>query len=111
MLIGILGKFVGPLGLAALVAGLVGYRALLVHQRDAARAQVQTLEEQKAGLAQANVSMQQAIARQNQAIDELRTKAAEAVKAAHAREADAAARGASDLKAELARAAQIAQSP
>jgi peptidoglycan hydrolase CwlO-like protein len=80
---------------------------LLVDQRDRARARVQTLESENAELVAANQTMDQAVARQNVAIDRLRAEAATAAKAAQAQEQNAARRGAAELQAQMARAAKI----
>ncbi|MGH7840161.1 MAG: hypothetical protein ACREQD_00360, partial [Candidatus Binataceae bacterium] len=71
----LIGSLAKPLVLVALVAalivGLLGYRALLVHQRDAARAQVAGLQAELAGLSAANQAMKAAVTQQNAAVADL----------------------------------------
>ena len=109
MWIGLLIKCAKPLSLLVLVAGLAGYRALLIHQRDSARVQVTELEAQRVELGRANAALQQAVAAQNQAVDDLNTAAAKQAKAAQERQQSAVASGAVELQGQSARAAAIAQ--
>ena len=62
------------IALAAMVATVLIYRAVLVHQRDSARAQVTALSDAAAALRAENASMAAAVARQNEAIDALQGK-------------------------------------
>jgi hypothetical protein len=105
--IALIAKFSKPLLLLALVAGMIGYRALLIRERDQARAQVTALTAERTELQAANSSMRDAIARQNAAIDTLCAAAGAAEQAAQQRENGAASHGAEVLQAEITRAAVI----
>jgi len=108
MPVGLILRCAKPLIVIALIAGLMGYRALLVRERNAARARVQVLEEDKATLVRTNAAMEQALARQNQAIADLNNEAVSRLRAAQAHEAQAATRGSAELEGALAHAAQMA---
>ena len=87
--------------LAALVGAALIYRAVLVHQRDAARAEVKTLTEQTGALQESVAAMRQATARQNAAVAALAAKAGADDAAARARETAADRRGAELMMANL----------
>jgi len=108
--IGLIARLSRPLMILALVAGVLGYRSLLIHQRDAARARVKVLEAERAELQAANASMQQAVARQNAAIDALRAAATAVEEKTRQRENAAANQGAEVLQTEIARAATVGRS-
>jgi len=82
-----------PVALALLVAAALGYRALLVHQRDAARAASAHLSASLADAEASNMALQNAVATQNSAVAQLRAELEEDQAAAAARERAAAADG------------------
>jgi hypothetical protein len=92
------------IALEAMVAAAVIYRAVLVYQRDSARAQVTALSDAAAALRAENASMADAVGRQNEAIDALQSKMKLAEQQAAQREAQYAASGAETLSREVARA-------
>jgi hypothetical protein len=74
-----------PVAIALLIAAAVGYRALLVHQRDAARAEASQLGTSLAGAEASNAALQSAIATQNSAVTQLRAQLDQDAKSAAAR--------------------------
>ena len=88
-----------PVALAPLVAAALGYRALLVHQRDAARAEASHLSASLADAETSNTALQSAIASQNSAVAQLRAELEQGVRDATARERAATARGATAMRA------------
>lgn len=96
-----------PLTIAALIAGLVAYRALLVHQRNAALGQVKSLELQAEALQADNAALKGAVAQQNAAVDELRQQAAAAASAAQQRETAFARKAQTEMQAASQRARAI----
>jgi hypothetical protein len=99
------------IALAAIVAGTLIYRAVLVHQRDSARAQVTALSDAAAALRAENASMASAVTHQNDAINALQGKMKLAEKDAAQREAQYAARGAQAMSREVARANAVRNAP
>ncbi len=98
-----------PLLLVALVAAAVGYRAVLLHQRDAARSRVTQLTVEAAALRSSNQALGAMIDRQNAAVAQLKAQADAAMSAMSASEnAAAVAAGAADSKAEQQGRALIA---
>ncbi len=87
-----------PVAIALLIAAAAGYRALLLHQRDAARAAVTHLSASLADAEASNAALQSAIATQNSAVAQLRTELEQGVQAAAARERAAAARGTAAMR-------------
>jgi hypothetical protein len=81
------------LALGVLVAALIAYRALLVHQRDAAVAQAAQLRTQLTSVTVANQAMQAAVTQQNAAVAALRKQAAAATQQAAAQAAAATQAG------------------
>jgi hypothetical protein len=79
-----------PIALALLVAAVLGYRALLLHQRDAARAAAAHAAAALADAEASNAALQSAIATQNSAVAQLRAQLAESAGQAAARERAAA---------------------
>ena len=63
-----------PVAIALVIAAALGYRALLLHQRDAARAAVTHLSASLADAEASNAALQSAIATQNSAVAQLRTE-------------------------------------
>jgi len=92
------GQLWKPVALALLIAAALGYRALLLHQRDAARAEATHLRDSLAGAEASNAALQSAIAVQNSAVAQLRAELEEGVQAAAARERAASARGAAAMR-------------
>jgi hypothetical protein len=75
-LIGILlSQYWKPLALAAVIAAALGYRALLVHQRDGARQEVSQVTAEAAALRTTNQALGAMIDRQNAAVAELKARA------------------------------------
>ena len=99
------GQLWRPMAIALLIAAAVGYRALLVHQRDAARTAVTHLSASLADAEASNAALQKAIAEQNSAVETLKTQLAQSATAAAVRERAADAAGATTLRA-AARSAQ-----
>jgi uncharacterized protein YlxW (UPF0749 family) len=93
-----------PIAIAALIAALLAYRAVLVHQRDAARARAQAAQAQVLELQASNAALTSSIAQQNAALDALRARAQAAAAAAGSREAAYAKSGAEAMAAQAARA-------
>jgi hypothetical protein len=87
-----------PVAIALLIAAVLGYRALLLHQRDTARAQVTHLSASLADAEASNTALQSAIATQNSAVAQLRTQLAQGAQAAAARERAASANGAAVMR-------------
>jgi hypothetical protein len=88
-----------PAAIGLLIAGALGYRALLMHQRDAARAQVTHLSASLADAEASNAALQGAVATQNSAVTQLRAQLEQDAQAAAARERAAAASGAAAMRA------------
>ena len=63
-----------PVAIALLIAAALGYRALLLHQRDAARAEAAHLSASLADAEASNAALQSAIATQNSAVAQLRAE-------------------------------------
>jgi hypothetical protein len=83
------GQLWKPVALALLITAALGYRALLLHQRDAARAAGAHLRTELADAEASNAALQSAIAAQNSAVAQLRAQLEEGVRAAAARGAAA----------------------
>jgi hypothetical protein len=83
--------------LALLITAALGYRALLLHQRDTARTETAHLRAALADAEASNAALQSAIAAQNSAVALLRAELEESVQAA-ARERAASARGAAAMR-------------
>lgn len=94
-LIGILlSHYWKPLALAVLLASAFAYRAILIHQRDAAREQGARLTAEAAALRAGNQALGAMIDRQNAAVAELKARADAAVNAMAANEEAASRAGA-----------------
>ncbi len=87
-----------PVALALLIAAALGYRALLLHQRDAARAAATHLSASLADAEASNAALQSAIATQNSAVAQLRAELEQGVQAAAARERAATAVGTAAMR-------------
>jgi hypothetical protein len=100
-----------PIAIAVAIAALLGYRAVLVYQRDAARAATAAMTAQVADLKSANAACEDAVARQNAAVSALAASAARKTAAAQTREANAYAAASSAASAEARRADAIQTAP
>jgi len=87
-----------PVALALLIAAVLGYRALLLHERDTARAAAAHLSASLADAEASNAALQSAIATQNSAVAQLRTQLEQSARAAAARERAATANGAAVMR-------------
>jgi hypothetical protein len=99
------------IGLVALVATVLIYRTVLVHERDSARAQAATLRDASAVLRADNALMASAVARQNEAIGALQNKMKLAQQAAVQREAQYAAGAEQAMSEDLAHANAVRRGP
>jgi hypothetical protein len=97
--------------LALLIATAVIYRAVLVHQRDSARAQATQLSTEAAVLRADNAAMKSSVGRQNAAIGALQQEMRVAQLEATQREAKYAASATEAMNQELARASAIRKAP
>lgn len=100
-----------PIAIAVAIAAALAYRGLLIHQRDAAKAETATLAAQVADLKSAEAACVDAVARQNLAVNAIAAAAAREAGAAQAREANVAAVAASAASDEARRAAAIQSAP
>lgn len=100
-----------PLAVAALIAVLAGYRAILIHQRDAARARAAALGERLDQCAAETDALRRAIAERNAAVARMQSAQAQVAAAERSRETAAAARAEAALKHELAQAKAIENAP
>jgi hypothetical protein len=107
MLLALIVKYGKPLGLVLLVAGLIGYRAILVSQRDSARQKLRTAQAQVAILQVANQQMQQAVSRQNAAIASLRAEQEHAAATARAEQETAQVRSADIMQSTMKQSAAL----
>jgi septal ring factor EnvC (AmiA/AmiB activator) len=104
MLVGAMMQNIKLIALIAIVAAALIYRAVLVHQRDSARAQVTALSDAAAGLRAENASMAAAVARQNAAVNAVQDKMKAVERDAAQREANSATNAARTMNAEIAHA-------
>lgn len=111
MLLGALLQNWKVLALALMIGTVLIYRAVLIHQRDSARAQVATLSGAAAALRAENASMASAVARQNEAIGALQGKMKLAQQAAAQREAQSAGAAERTMSEELAHANVVRNAP
>src|SRR5271163_712734 len=100
-----------PAALALALAAILIYRAVLIHQRDAAVAATAAMTAQVADLKSAEAACEDAVARQNAAVSAMAAAAARESAAAQTREANVAASAASAATAESRRAAAIQTAP
>ncbi len=100
-----------PVAIALALAGLLVYRAVRVHQRDAAVAEVATMTAQFADLKSAEAACEAAVAQQNAAVAALKAAADNAAAAAQTRQANVAAAAAASASEEERRAAAIEDAP
>lgn len=96
-----------PVGLALLIVAALAYRALLVRQRDAARAQATHLQVELTEAQAANTAMHQAIVTQNAAVAQLEAKLKQSADEAAARERSAAAQGTAAMRMAAASASAL----
>lgn len=100
-----------PIAIAVALAAMFAYRALLIHQRDAARSETASLSMQVADLKSAEAACEGAVARQNAAVNALASASARESSAAQTREANVAAAAAATASDEARRAAAIRIAP
>jgi hypothetical protein len=81
----LLSRYWKPLALAAALAAAIAYRAILVHERDAARAAASAATTQLAQYRSAESACETAVARQNAAVAALKADAAREAAAAQTR--------------------------
>jgi hypothetical protein len=99
------------IALVLLVTAILIYRAVLVHQRDSAQAQVAALTDAAAVLRADNASMAAAVTQQNQAVAALQAKMKLTQDAAAVRETQSANCASQALAQELARSKAISNAP
>jgi hypothetical protein len=99
------------IAIAILIVSILVYRAVLVHQRDTARAQVAALTDAAAVLRAANASMAAAVTQQNEAVAGLQVKMKLAQNAAAEKETASASRAAQALAQELVQAKTLSNAP
>jgi hypothetical protein len=87
-------KYWKPLLIAAAIAAAIGWRAVLVGERDHARAQATRAQAEAAALHTSNAALSAALARQTAAVEAMRTRAGAQARAQSARAASAARAGA-----------------
>jgi hypothetical protein len=100
-----------PVAIGLALAALLVYRAVLVHQRDSAVAEVASMTAQVADLKSAEAACAAAVARQNQAVAAMKAAADNAAAAAQTRQANVAAAAAASSSEEARRAAAIERAP
>lgn len=100
-----------PIGLGLLLVAAVAYRALLVHQRDAARAQAAQLSAELTQAQAANTAMRGAVAEQNAAVERLKAQLKQSADQAAAREHAAAAQGAAAVRQAAQSAGALERAP
>jgi hypothetical protein len=100
-----------PIALALLLAAAFAYRAILIHQRDTAIAQNVMLTTQAADLKSAEAACEDAVARQNVAVNAIAAASARESAAAQTREANVAAAASATAADEARRAAAIRNTP
>ena len=111
MLFGALIQYWKPIALAAVLAAAFTYRAVLIHQRNSARAQVISLGEAAVALRAANASLAAGVKRQNEAIDSLQGKMKLAERTAAQRQAQYANSGEQAMRQERAHANALKNAP
>jgi hypothetical protein len=97
--------------LAIAIVGAIGYRAVLIHQRNAARAQAESIAVQLADWKAAEAICEASVARQNAAVNAMKSAAETAAAAARTREAKVAVSSAAIAQKEEERAGAIESAP
>lgn len=100
-----------PIALLGLVAALMVYRAAIIHQRDAARRQVNADQAEIMRLQASNAALTGAVAQQNAAVEGLRARMQASALAAGKREAAYANQGGEIMRQETARARAMIKAP
>ncbi len=100
-----------PIAIAVAIAAALAYRGILIHQRDAARSETASMAAQVASLKSAEAACEDAVARQNLAVNAIAAAAARETAAAQTREANVAAVAATAASDEARRAAAIQSAP
>lgn len=111
MLFGTLIHYWKPIALAAVLVAAFTYRAVLVYQRNNARAQVISLDKAEDALRAENAAMTAAVKHQNDALDALQGKMQLAERAAAQREAQYANSRAQAMRQVRAHADAIREAP
>jgi len=100
-----------PIAIAVALAAALAYRGLLIHQRDAARAETASISVQLADWKISEAACESAVARQNLAVNAIAASAARESAAAKTREANVAASAAATASDEARRANAILTTP
>src|SRR5690349_5801954 len=100
-----------PLAIAAVVAAAIGWRAVLVSERNHARADAARATAEASALRSANAALSAAVAEQNAAVETMRARAAAQARTAGEREAAAARTGAAAARAAELQAGRLASAP
>ena len=100
-----------PLALAAVIAALIGYRTMLVRERDAAKARAAQMAAQLNECEAGADALKRAIDERNAAVSRMERKAEQAAAAAQSRTNAAAARAEAALNKAVARANAIRNAP
>ena len=100
-----------PIAIAVVLVAALAYRALLIHQRDAARAETATIAVQLADWKVSEAACEDAVARQNAAVNTIAAAAARESAAAKTREDNIAAAAAATASDEARRATAILTAP
>jgi hypothetical protein len=107
----LLANYWKPVAIAVAIAAALCYRAVLIHQRDAARAETASIAVQLADWKSAEAACENAVARQNLAVNALAAAAARESAAAKTREDNVAALAAATASNEARRANAILTAP
>ena len=100
-----------PIAITVAIAAALCYRAVLIHQRDAAKAETASIAVQLADWKISEAACEDAVARQNLAVNEIAAVAARESAAAKTREANVAASAAATASDEVRRATAILSAP
>jgi hypothetical protein len=106
-----LAKLWRPIAVVAIVASLFVYRALLLHQRDVARAQARTLQTEMSNMVAESEALRTAIAHQNGAVEALRQRLQASRTSAAQRESRYASKGAEIMNGHSAQARALRNAP
>ena len=100
-----------PIAIAVAIAAVLCYRAALIHQRDAARAETASIALQLADWKISEAACEDAVARQNLAVNAIAASAARESAAAKTREDNIAASAAAIASDQARRATAILSAP
>lgn len=107
----LLANYWKPIAIAVAIAAALCYRALLIHQRDAARAETASISVQLADWKISEAACEDAVARQNLAVNTIAAAAARESAAAKTREANVAAAAAATASDGARRSDAILRAP